>query len=210
MGIVKRAVEWDNLKKEQPELAARYRALINMVPVERVQFLELVNWIEEKTEWLNAPASIKYHLNRKHGLLEHSVNVAEMLLKLKDLLAPDITTESCIIVGLLHDLGKAGVPGMPQYLENEPSEKQKWAGYPATVPYRFNKDLVHLSVPIRSLYLILPRFPLTEEETQAIAYHDGQYVEENRCVAAKEEKLTLLLQYADNWSGFVTEMEGTH
>jgi len=60
-------------------------------------------------------------------------------------------------------------------------------------------------VPIRSLYLITPRFPLTEEEVQAIAYHDGQYVEDNRSVATHEEKLTLLLQYADSWSCFVVE-----
>lgn len=28
-------------------------------------------------------------------------------------------------------------------------------------------------------------------------------VMDNHSVAAKEEKLTLLLQYADNWSGFI-------
>jgi hypothetical protein len=64
----------------------------------------------------------------------------------------------------------------------------------------------YLSVPIRSLYLITPRFPLTEEEVQAIAYHDGQYVEDNRSVATREEKLTLLLQYADSWSCFIIEV----
>ena len=32
-----------------------------------------------------------------------------------------------------------------------------------------------------------------------------QYVEDNRSVAAREGKLTLLLQYADNWSGFIVE-----
>jgi hypothetical protein len=111
-----------------------------------------------------------------------------------------------VIVGLLHDLGKAGVPGNPQYLVNEPSEKQKRYGYPASTPYRFNTALTHLSVPARSLYLILPYLPLSETEAQAILYHDGQYVDDNRSVAAKEEPLTLLLQYADNWSGFVTEM----
>jgi hypothetical protein len=64
-----------------------------------------------------------------------------------------------------------------------------------------------MSVPVRSLYLIGKLFPLTEEEAQAIIYHDGQYVEDNRSVAAKEEPLTLLLQYADNWSGFVQEVK---
>ena len=64
-----------------------------------------------------------------------------------------------------------------------------------------------MSVPVRSLYLVASRFPLTEEEAQAIVYHDGQYVEDNRSVAAHEERLTLLLQYADNCSGFVVEKE---
>lgn len=46
---------------------------------------------------------------------------------------------------------------------------------------------------------------LTEEEVQAIVYHDGQYVDDNTSVATREEPLTLLLQYADSWSGFVIE-----
>ena len=188
-------------------LAQRYEALKSRVVFRRIQFLKLMEYLETETAWLTSPASIKYHLNKERGLLNHSVNVAETMLKLKETLAPGMPDESCVIVGLLHDLGKAGVPGAAQYLENEPSPRQKAAGYPATVPYKFNKGLVYLSVPIRSLYLILPRLPLSEEEAQAIAYHDGQYVDDNRSAAAKEEKLTLLLQYADNWSGFVTEVE---
>jgi hypothetical protein len=189
------------------ELFERYEALKKLVIERKTQFAALIDHLENDTVYLTTPASIKYHLNRENGLLEHSVNVAETLLKLKGMLAPEISDESCVIVALLHDLGKAGVPGNPQYLDNEPSEKQKRYGYPASTPYRFNTDLVQLSVPVRSLYLILPYLPLSEEEAQAIIYHDGQYVDDNRSVAAKEEKLTLLLQYADNWSGFVTEVE---
>ena len=189
------------------ELMTRYNALKEKVVAREAEFQALMEFIEEETEYLTTPASIKYHLCRERGLLEHSVNVAENLLKIKNVLAPEISDESCVIVALLHDLGKAGMPGEPQYLKNEPSQKQKAYGYPASTPYRFNKDLLYLSVPVRSLYLVASRFPLTEEEVQAIVYHDGQYVEDNRSVAAKEEKLTLLLQYADNWSGFVVEME---
>ena len=46
---------------------------------------------------------------------------------------------------------------------------------------------------------------LTKDEVQAIVYHDGQYVADNASVARNEEPLTLLLQYADTWSGFVLE-----
>ena len=193
-------------KTEKTELFYRYEALKNRVILRQKQFQLLLIWLENETEWLTAPASIKYHLNKEHGLLEHSVNVAETMLKLKETLAPEISDESCVIVGLMHDLGKAGMPGNPQYLEIEPSPRQKAAGYPTAVPYKFNTDLTYLSVPVRSLYLVLSRLMLSEEEAQAIVYHDGQYVDDNRSVAAKEEKLTLLLQYADNWSGFITEV----
>jgi len=120
-------------------------------------------------------------------------------------IAPDITDESCVIVALLHDLGKVGMPGNPQYIRNEPSEKQKMYGYKPDYPYRFNSELVYLSVPVRSIYLALQYISLTEEEVQAIVYHDGQYIEDNRSCATHEKPLTLLLQYADSWSGFVIE-----
>jgi hypothetical protein len=189
------------------DLMERYQALKKKVSVRKEEFADLMKYIEEETSYLTAPASTKFHLCREHGLLEHCVNVAEQLLKIKVSLAPEISDESCVIVALLHDLGKAGMPGQPQYIKNEPTAKQKAAGFPATTPYRFNKELLYLSVPIRSLYLVASRFPLTEEEVQAIVYHDGQYVEDNRSVANKEEKLTLLLQYADSWSGFVVEKD---
>ena len=185
----------------------RYELLKEKVVERKSEFESLMDFIETETSYLTAPASSKFHLCREGGLLEHSVNVAETMLKIKTVLAPGISDESCVIVALLHDLGKAGMPGNPQYIPNEPSEKQKAAGYGPSIPYHINKDMVYLSVPVRSLYLAGPRFPLTDTETQAIVYHDGQYVDDNKSVATREEPLTLLLQYADNWSGFAIEME---
>lgn len=183
----------------------RYEILKSKVTARKTEFDCFISYIERETEWLIAPASTKFHLCREGGLLEHSCNVAETMIKLKNAIAPDISDESCVIVALLHDLGKVGMPGNPQYIKNEPTEKQKRYGYPATYPYRYNNELVYLSVPIRSLYLALPFLSLTEEEVQAVVYHDGQYVDDNASVATKEAPLTLLLQYADSWSGFVIE-----
>ncbi len=98
------------------------------------------------------------------------------------------------IVALIHDVGKVGMPGNPHCLKSN-----------CKYPYSFNKDLVYLSVPIRSIYLALPYIDLSEKEVQAIVYHDGQYIDDNASVARREEPLTLLLQYADTWSGFVLE-----
>ena len=187
------------------ELRKKYDELKSKV-IRRVdEFAELMDFIEMETEWLTAPASTRFHLCRENGLLEHSVNVAETLIRIKDTLYPLIEDESCVIVALLHDLGKVGMPNKPLYLKNKPTENQRRAGYGPTYPYSFNNKLTYLSVPIRSLYLALPYLSLSEEETQAIAYHDGQYVDDNRSVAKNEHPLTLLLQYADNWCGFVVE-----
>lgn len=186
----------------------RYENLKLLVKNREDQFKKLIEFLENETAWLISPASTKYHLCEEGGLLEHSVNVAETMLKIKAAIAPQISDESCVIVALLHDLGKAGMPGRPQYLVNEPSEKQKKYGYKPDYPYRFNTELTYLSVPVRSIYLAMKYIDLTEEEVQAIVYHDGQYVEDNRSCATHEEPLTLLLQYADSWSGFVIEERG--
>lgn len=187
------------------DVLQKYEKLKSKVLERKEEFQALTTFMEEKTSWLTSPASTRFHLNKEGGLLEHSVNVAETLLKIKDSLAPQISDESCVIVALLHDLGKVGMPNNPQYLVNEPSEKQKKNGYKPNSPYKYNSELVYLSVPVRSIYLALQYLPLTEEEVQAIIYHDGQYVEDNRSSATNEEPLTLLLQYADTWSGFVIE-----
>ena len=186
-------------------IAERYESLKRMVVERKCQFDRLISFMENETTWLIAPASTKYHLCKESGLLEHCVNVAESMLKIREALAPDISAESCVIVSLVHDLGKVGMLGNPQYLINEPIDKQQQSGYKADPPYRFNKNLTYLSVPVRSLYLASKHIDLTEEEVQAIVYHDGQYVDDNRSVATHEEPLTLLLQYADSWSGFVIE-----
>jgi len=187
------------------ELQDRYDSLKAKVKNRAHEFNELMEYIEKETEWLITPASTRFHLCRENGLLEHSVNVAETLIRLKNTLYPLIEDESCVIVALLHDLGKVGMPKEPLYLKNKPTENQRRAGYGPTYPYSYNTSLTYLSVPIRSLYHALPFLTLTEEETQAIAYHDGQYVDDNRSVAKNEAPLTLLLQYADNWCGFVVE-----
>lgn len=193
---------------DKTDVEKRYKGLKNLVKVRKEQFDKLVAFMENETAWLTSPASTRFHLCEEGGLLGHSVNVAETMLKIKAAIAPEISDESCVIVALLHDLGKVGMPGNPQYLINEPSEKQKKYGYKPDYPYKFNSELTYLSVPVRSIYLAMKYIDLAEEEVQAIVYHDGQYVEDNRSCATHEEPLTLLLQYADSWSGFVIEERG--
>ncbi len=181
----------------------KYEYFKSLVTERKSEFETLMNFVENETSYLIAPASSRFHLSKEGGLLEHSVNVCETLLRLREAIAPALSIESCVVTALLHDLGKAGMPGRPMYVPNKPTAKQKQYGYSAA--YHTSDKLTYLSVPVRSLYLIAPRFPLTEEEAQAIVYHDGQYVDDNRSAATRECPLLLLLHYADNWSCFVTE-----
>lgn len=130
---------------DKTDINVRYEKLKEIVKERKEQFDELIAFMENETAWLTSPASTKYHLCEEGGLLKHSINVAETMLKIKNAIAPDISDESCVIVALLHDLGKVGMPGRPQYLINEPSEKQMKYGYKPDYPYRFNKELTYLT-----------------------------------------------------------------
>jgi len=55
------------------------------------------------------------------------------------------------------------------------------------------------------LYLVSKYIPLSDSEAQAILYHDGQYIEDNRGVAQREEPLTLLIHWADYWTAHIFE-----
>jgi len=86
----------------------RYDALLGKIRDRKDTVNRFINMLHSETTWLTSPASTKYHLNKEGGLLEHSVGVAETLLQLRAALAPEISEESCVIVGLFHDIGKVG------------------------------------------------------------------------------------------------------
>jgi len=183
------------------ELQEHYDALKLKIRNRKESFERFIALLENETTWLTSPASTRYHLAEERGLLKHSVGVAETLLKFREFLAPTISEESCIIVGLFHDVGKLGVPGQPYYLPNENAWMVKNKG----ICYKTNPDVVTMGLAVRSLYLILQYIPLSDAESQAITYHDGQYIDDNRIVAHKEEPLTLLLHWADYWTAHIYE-----
>ncbi|MFO7674777.1 MAG: phosphohydrolase [bacterium] len=185
------------------DVRRRYEALKDRVGERREAFLAFVAMLERETSWLTSPASTRFHLNVEGGLLRHSVGVTETLLELRSTLVPEISEESCVIVGLFHDVGKVGMPGRPQYLSND----NQWEREKRGMTYKVNDQLVYLGVAVRSLYLVTKYIPLTDSEAQAIVYHDGQYIEDNRCVGLREEPLLLLLHWADYWTMHIIEDE---
>ena len=183
------------------ELMHRYKVLKQKITDRKGPFDQFVDLLENKTTWLTSPASTRYHLSVECGLLRHSVGVAETLLRFREFLAPSISEESCVIVGLFHDVGKLGVPDKPYYLPND----NAWLVKNRGICYKTNPDVVAMGLAVRSLYLISQYISLSETEAQAIAYHDGQYIDDNKIVAHKEEPLTLLLHWADYWTAHIYE-----
>jgi len=179
----------------------RYETLKKKVIKRKKEFDFFISMLEKDSSWLTSPASTKYHLNKEGGLLEHSVGVTETLLKIRETLASQISEESCVIVGLLHDVGKIGMPGKPRYLKND----NQWEIEKRGITYKINPDEVYMGLAARSLYLIAKYIPLSDSEAQAILYHDGQYVEGNKEVAHHEMPLTLLAHFADLWTATVYE-----
>jgi len=179
----------------------RYEELKKKVVKRKKEFDAFINMLEKESSWLTSPASTRFHLNKEGGLLEHSVGVAETLLKLRGLLTPELSEESCVIVGLLHDAGKIGMPGKPRYFKND----NDWEIKNRDMTYKVNPKEVYMNLAARSLYLIAKYIPLSDSEAQAILYHDGQYIEANKEVAHHETPLTLLVHFADCWTASVYE-----
>ena len=176
------------------EYIKKFEYLSEKVVLRKKQFNDFVKFLKEKTEFFDAPASTIYHLNMEHGLLYHSVGVAENLLKIKNALMPELSDESCVICGLFHDAGKAGLPGAPLYLKTKKG-------------YEINKSLVEMQVAIRSLFLISKFIDLSADEAQAITYHDGQYIPQGRDVAHRETPLLTILHFADFYTAHIIEQD---
>ena len=176
------------------ELISRYRDYLSRVVSRKDEVSDFVTFLDNETDWLESPASTRFHMSVEHGLLYHSVGVTTALLDIAKHLDQNISEETCIVAGLFHDVGKVGYPGKPYYLKNRFQLNQNYKK-----PYIINNDIVAMAHGVRSLYLVTQFVTLTPEEAQAIVYHDGPYIDGYRDIAMKEEPLTLLLHFADLW-----------
>ena len=128
----------------------------------------------EELGFFKAPASTKFHLNYEGGLLEHSMNVCNMALELRELiirkkeeLHDALPKESVIIAALLHDVCKADV--YKPAIKRQKNEKGIWCdvlGY--DVDYG-NFPLGHGEKSV--IWLLQNGMKLTVDEIMAIRWH---------------------------------------
>lgn len=157
--------------------------------------------------FLTAPCSTGYHLAKEGGLLEHTVNVMKIAERIGVALLGGAEYNkihnSVMIVAALHDLGKCGQFGKPLYVPNVlKSGKQSDAK-----PYEINKELMTLPHEVVSVIEATKFIDLTEEEQQAIAWHNGLYGAFKYDIQGKESPLYMILHWADMWASRVTEVE---
>ena len=163
--------------------------------------------------FFEAPCSTRYHLSCEGGLAKHSLNVYEAMVAFDEMVGGPLKYESIIICALLHDLGKIGQYDKPAYIPNMLKGIATKANpnpepYQSTSkPYAANPDLLYIDHEVRSIAIASRYIELTEEEQQAILWHNGLYGNFKYQIPGKETPLYLILHFADMWASRVVERE---
>jgi len=152
--------------------------------------------------YFEAPASSKYHLNYKGGLLKHSYNVYCLMLKLKEVYNLKLLERDIFVSAFLHDLDKV--------------KKYKPRVINETTIYIWD-DVIGLDNGIGSLYLATQDLGLTKAELSrdvaiAITYHMGFWgfpdfdkKTDNLKKFSYAFDLLTLLRHADEGATFILE-----
>lgn len=151
----------------------------------RERFIELLRGteregIEETIKLLDelgffeAPASSRFHLNQSGGLLEHSLNVYWVAMKVRESmiekdtsLAEQLPEESVVIASLLHDTCKADI-----YRPATKARKNKLGIWVPTPGYDVDYSNFPLGHGEKSVIVLLRAgLKLTDHEIMAIRWH---------------------------------------
>lgn len=173
---------------------------------------DLVEYLEQGTDFFEAPASTCHHCAYTGGLAEHSLNVHGVLVQLVETFGTRIPYDSIAITALLHDLCKTGF-----YVPEKAWRKDdhgKWESY---TRWGVN-DVLPLGHGEKSLFIISKFIQLSDEEAAAIRWHMGAWtdgVTSSRTLgnaynaAVDKYPLVTLLATADNLATHLIEKETT-
>jgi hypothetical protein len=131
------------------------------------------------------PASHKkeYHNAFPGGYVDHVLRVVDCALKLNKVwveMGVDTSTytiEELVFAALNHDLGKMGDEKNESYIPQD----DQWRRDKLGEDYKFNNQLEYMSVPDRSLHLLMSHgITFSKNEMLAIKLHDGLYDDANK------------------------------
>ena len=143
--------------------------------IQRDGIENLMEWLENETDFFKAPASTRYHGSYEGGLLEHSLNVYDRLIwEMEKLIGQGweeiYSPETIAIVALFHDLCK-----IDRYVLVEKWRKDsdgQWESYDA---YDYNREKAEMGHGAQSVFYLQKFIQLSEAEAQAIYWHMGAY-----------------------------------
>jgi len=170
----------------------------------------MVDYLDQGTDFFEAPASARHHGAYRGGLAEHSMNVLGTLESIDDRFGTDIDAGGMIITALLHDICKTNY-----YVQEQAWRKDdhgKWESY---IRWGIN-DVLPLGHGEKSLYLVSKFLKLSDEEAAAIRWHMGAWTDGVTSgyamgmaynAAVNKYPLVTLLATADNLATRLIEKE---
>lgn len=169
--------------------------------IKRDGISDLMKYLEN-SDFYTAPASTRFHLAEPGGLLAHSLNVYDQLLKLLDTY-PDVklSDESAAIMALFHDLCKANMYTPEK--RNRKNSSGQWEQYDS---YTINEKFHYGGHGSKSVFMLQNYIRLTPEEAVAINCHMGAW-DGNKDVCSAYEQFTSawLLHVADEAACYLME-----
>ncbi len=171
---------------------------------------DLLDYLENKSDFFTAPASARYHSAFEGGLCEHSLNVYDCLVdylnrpRVREVYELDYSDETVALVALCHDLCKIG------YKSSVRNVKQVDGSWRQVPTFQFD-DPMPYGHGEKSVYIINGYVRLTREEAFAIRYHMGfSGPEDNRDIGKVFElyPLAYALHAADSEATYFLEGKG--
>lgn len=203
---------------------ARYIDLIKSIKLEGSNIDGFLNWLN-KSDFFEAPASVKYHCNFPGGLCQHSLNVYDNLLKLVDKFASHVeyygdedgnehemvvkqfSDDSIKLVALLHDISKTNY--YEQYDKNVKNEDGSWVKVKEYKTRELEDRFIYGNHEQNSEFMAHTFFPLSVDESVAILHHHGGKAwdssQDDVPAVFSRFPLALLLHTADMLSAYIDE-----
>ena len=135
--------------------------------IKRPGVSELLSYLNQKTDFFSAPASLSAHLSEPGGLCQHSINVLETALRIyKSVLQPyaclggnadneAMTEESIAVVALFHDVCKCNTfRKAEKRRKNAQGQWESYQGYELQdrFPFGQGEKIVHHCEPSPASY----------------------------------------------------------
>jgi len=214
----------ENNKLTPEEMAANKAEFLALIStVNRPGMPELIDWLENRSDFFTAPSSSKYHGAYEGGLCQHSLNVYKAFKmlhaqalnmaipnKLKDL--QDVPEETIIVTTLLHDLCKTNFY-VRDYRNWKDETDGQWKRY-----YTYKSDdLLPLGHGEKSVIMIQNFTRLSMLEAIMIRWHMGMFdvgiqmssfERPSFMIAANNIPLLNIMCLADYYATFLMEVCG--